>query len=125
VIPHYREDDNEHVGYLVPDGDLFVPTTLIHTPLAEAMPMDDAIARLDWRGLAELNERWWARMPQPAAAGVDLSTPDEDWQWRPVHLIEVRPDALSLKVENPTMEEFMSVLSLPNPPGDLLRREQP
>ncbi len=37
VQPHYRDEDNEHVGYLQPTGELYVPLTLIHTPLAEAM----------------------------------------------------------------------------------------
>jgi hypothetical protein len=125
VIPHFRDDDDEHVGYLQPAGELFVPVTLIRTPLAEAMPKDEAIARLDERGLAELDERWWARLPAPLSTDLDATRPAHTWEWRAVRLIEVRPDAVVLRLDYATVDEFMAVVSLPNPPGNLLRREQP
>lgn len=65
-MPHRRRSDGERVGFLVLDGDLFVPLTLFGYPLSEACDLDDAEAILDERGLAVLADRWvWDAAPRP------------------------------------------------------------
>jgi hypothetical protein len=51
-LPRYRPDDDELVGYLVPDVDLVRPVTLFGAPLAGASDQTDAAAVLDAEGLA-------------------------------------------------------------------------
>lgn len=57
-MPHRRRSDGELVGYLVLDGDGFVPLTVFGYPLAGACELDEAEDLLDGRGLAVLAERW-------------------------------------------------------------------
>lgn len=57
-MPHRRRSDGELVGYLVLDGDDFVPLTLFGYPLSGALELDDAEALLEERGLAVLADRW-------------------------------------------------------------------
>lgn len=125
ALEHRRLDDGERVGYLRAEGDLVVPLTLIGTPLAGPMESAAAATLLDERGLAILNERWWCRLPTPVTAGLDVSTPQLGWDWRAVLIIEASPDSCTVRVENATVEEFMSRLRLPVPVGDLLVKNQP
>ena len=77
-MPHRRRDDGELVGYLVLDGDGFVPLTVFGYPLAGACELEDAEELLDRRGLAVLAERWvWDDAPR---AGMY------------VRIVEVTPD---------------------------------
>lgn len=65
-MPHRRRDDRELVGYLVLDGDDFVPLTVFGYPLAGPCELDEAEDLLDRRGLAVLAERWiWDDAPRP------------------------------------------------------------
>lgn len=57
-MPHRRREDGELVGYLVLDGDGFVPLTVFGHPLAGPCELDVAEDLLDRRGLAVLAERW-------------------------------------------------------------------
>lgn len=64
-MPHRRRSDGELVGYLVLDGDDFVPLTLFGYPLAPGGELEDVEAVLDERGLALLAERWlWRDGPR-------------------------------------------------------------
>lgn len=63
-MPHRRRDDGELVGYLVLEGDGFVPLTVFGHPLAGACELDEAEEILDRRGLAVLADRWvWDDAP--------------------------------------------------------------
>ena len=59
--PHYRDQDDELTGYLVPGAEpgTVVPVTLFGYPLAEAGDEDDAADVLDARGLSVLADRWY------------------------------------------------------------------
>src|SRR4051794_6841720 len=90
--PVHRPTDGEPVGWLVPDGapDRLVPTTLVGTPLAPAQDRAEAAALLVRRGLAALDGRWWARLPDPLPRGsTPAGEPAAEWGWRPVVLVEV------------------------------------
>lgn len=57
-MPHRRRSDGELVGYLVLDGDGFVPLTVFGYPLAGSCDLEDAEQILEQRGLAVLADRW-------------------------------------------------------------------
>jgi hypothetical protein len=124
-LPHRRASDDELVGYLLQSGDDVVPMTLLGMPLG--MPQAGAVARasLDEHGLAILNERWWCRLPKPLSEDADANNPESDWEWRAVLVVEASPVRCTIRLENPTVEEFMIRVSLPVPVGDLLSKRQP
>lgn len=57
-MPHRRRSDGELVGYLVLDGDGFVPLTIFGYPLAGALDLEEAETLLEERGLAVLAQPW-------------------------------------------------------------------
>jgi hypothetical protein len=121
-----RPDDGETVGYLVPDGDLVVPVTLVGTPLGAPRAATDAAALLLARGLATLDGRWWCRLPDPLPRGVlDAGGPEPGWGWRPVVLVEVSPTGCRVRPEWPEPAELGGQAALPVPVGALLRAEPP
>jgi hypothetical protein len=121
-----RPDDGETVGYLVPDGDLVVPLTLVGTPLGAPGTEADATALLVARGLRALDRRWWCRLPDPLPRGVlAAGEPEPGWGWRPVVLAEVSPTACRVRPEWASPEELTAHAVLPVPVGDLLRAEPP
>jgi hypothetical protein len=124
-LPHRRTSDDELVGYLLQSGDNVVPMTLLGTPLGMPQTGPAARAALDERGLAILNERWWCRLPNLLTADADGSLPDSDWQWRAVLVVEASPVSCSIRLENPTVDEFMVRVVLPVPADDLLSKTQP
>jgi hypothetical protein len=88
--PRHRPDDDELVGYLVPDGDLVVPVTIFGVPLAAASDQDGAEAVLDAEGLACLADQWL--LAAPDAAPGDLTGAIA------VAVAEISPDRLVLRV---------------------------
>ncbi|WP_137161022.1 hypothetical protein [Blastococcus sp. CCUG 61487] len=119
--------DGELVGWLAPDGAAgrVVPLLLTGAPLEAALPVDDAAALLRRRGLAALDRRWWARLPERLPAGLTAAAePHEDWSWQPVVLVESSPGGCTVRPEWPAPGETGRAV-LPVPVGDLLREEPP
>jgi hypothetical protein len=121
-----RPDDGETVGYLMPEGDLVVPLTLVGTPLGAAQTHAEATALLLARGLGALDGRWWCRLPDVLPGGVlPAAEPASGWGWRPVVLVEVSPTGCRVRPEWPAPEELAGQAALPVPVGGLLRVEPP
>ncbi|MGY1754297.1 hypothetical protein [Blastococcus sp. SYSU D01042] len=117
--PVYRAD-GELVGWLAADGR---PRLLTGAPLAA--PAHDGVELLRSRGLAALDRRWWARLPDGPLTGlVDAGEPDEDWTWQPVVLVESSPAGCTVRPEWPAPGETGRA-QLPVPVGDLLREHPP
>jgi len=130
VIPsaweHRRRADGELVGYLVADGDGVVPTSLVGLPLAATGTRKEAIAALDTTGLAALARKYYARLPNPVPlGGVDLGSPESDWQWRDVVIVESSPTRVSIRPAMAYPEELRSLVVIEPPVGDLLRERHP
>jgi hypothetical protein len=123
--PHRRASDGELVGYLSFSSNGVVPMTLLGTPLGVPQPESTARSLLDERGLAILTERWWCRLPKPFREDTDASNPESDWEWRAVLVVEASQVSCSIRLENPTVEEFTVRVSLPVPVGELLSKTQP
>lgn len=123
--PRHRPLDGELAGYLAPDPagpDLFLPLTLLGTPLGDPAPFPQAAAIVDERGLAALNGRWWIDLPDPLPnRTLDLPPPGPGDVPRPVRLVEVGPHTLTLRPEFPAPDERSALVRLPVPPGDRLR----
>jgi hypothetical protein len=124
-MPHRRDHDDELVGYLVPHGELVVPTTLVGMPLGAAQPRESAEELLDWRGLAALDERFWALLPNPLTAEVDIQAPEPHWEWRQVVLVEATPAGASIRPAFAELQELAVLVRVPVPVGDLLKTAQP
>ena len=125
-LPVHRPDDDELVGYLVPDGadDVVVPTTLLGTPLAAAMPGDEARQLLGAEGLRAVDGRWWCRLPAVLPRGLlSAARPEEHWSWRPVVVVEASPVGCRVRPEWPAPEERGGQALLPVPVGTLLTSE--
>jgi hypothetical protein len=126
--PVHRPSDAEHVGYLVPDGvdGHVVPTSLIGVPLGASQPSAEAIAVLVAGGLRSLDRRWWCRLPATLPSGVlAAGEPATDWSWRPVVLVEVSPEACTVRLEMAEPAQLRARATLPVPVGALLREAQP
>lgn len=82
-LPHRREEDDELLGFLVPDGELFVPVTIFGYVLGTAVDEHDAVTVLESVGLSYLAERWTLRLETGAAISVQL--------------VEARPDRVVVK----------------------------
>ncbi|GAB3873181.1 hypothetical protein GCM10029964_012990 [Kibdelosporangium lantanae] len=54
-----REDDDELLGYLVPVGADWQPTTVFHAPLADPTSEEEAEDILRREGLTALSDPWW------------------------------------------------------------------
>jgi hypothetical protein len=72
-IEHRRADDDELVGFLVPDGDQFVPVTVFGYPIAQSAPRGESEGELDRRGLSYLAERWVLRLPDQTSIQVEIA----------------------------------------------------
>lgn len=56
--PHHRLDDDELLGFLVPEGDLWVPVTVFGYRLADPGSRLAAESILDGTGLSYLADSW-------------------------------------------------------------------
>ncbi len=91
-------------------------------------PLPEGAARgvLVERGLSALDRRWWCRLPEPLPRGLlDASRPAEDWEWRPVVVVEAAPDGAGVRPEWPAPEEMGARAAVPVPVGELLRLDPP
>ena len=78
------------VGLLVAtEGDQWVPATVFGAALGPATDEDLAESLVRERGLASLAERWWVRVG--------------DNEWREAWLLEVKPDRLRLRWDDPML----------------------
>jgi hypothetical protein len=126
--PVHRPSDAEHVGYLVPDGvdGCVVPTSLVGVPLGTARSSAEAVGMLVADGLRSLDRRWWCRLPATLPGGVlEASDPRVDWSWRPVLLVEVSPEACTVRLEMAEPAELRARATLPVPVGGLLCEQPP
>jgi hypothetical protein len=125
--PVHRPPDGEHVGYLAPDGspERVVPLTLVGSALGPAQDRTTAVALLTRRGLAALDRRWWCRLPVPLVDGTDAATPEDDWAWSAVVLVEASPDGCRVRLEYAEPAEMRAPAALPVPVGDLLLEHPP
>jgi hypothetical protein len=122
-----RRADGEHVGWVAPEGGpgRLLPLLLTGAPLTDARPPEEAVALLRERGLAALDRRWWARLPEERLVGsVPAHRPEPGWTWQPVVLVESSPTGCTVRPEWPAPGETGRAL-LPVPVGDLLRAEPP
>lgn len=123
--PRHRAD-GELVGYLVPHGNGVVPMSLVGLPLADPGPRDQAAGVLDTMGLAALDRKYYARLPNPVPPGVvDVDTPSADWDWRVVVIVESSPSRVSIRPAMAYPEELRSLVVIEPPVGDLLRERHP
>jgi hypothetical protein len=119
--PVHRPQDGEHVGYLTADDEAHLLTGAPLSPDGS-----DAHEQLVSRGLRALDRRWWCRLPGALPRGVlDAGTPERDWEWRPVVIVEVTPQLCTVRPEWPAPEEMTGRALLPTPVGDLLREQPP
>jgi hypothetical protein len=75
--PH-RRDDREVVGWIRPEGELWVPVDVLGRDIAPAQEWLDAEAALEARGIGWLADIWMLELPdeQPLRVKVVEVTPD-------------------------------------------------
>lgn len=71
-IEHRRTHDDELLGFLVPDGEGFVPVTVFGYPIAEPAERDEAEEQLNRLGLSYLAERWDLRLEDQTHIQVEI-----------------------------------------------------
>ena len=123
--PVRRPEDGEHVGYLSPDGGpgRAVPRLLTGAPAGPASTSDVARDLLITRGLALLDRRWWCRLPAPLVDGTRADSPQPDWTWTAVVLVEASPVECRVRLEFAEPAALRALAVLPTPVGDLLRED--
>ncbi len=77
-IEHRRGGDRELIGFVVPEGEDFVPTSLLGTPLGPVGPWEDAEARLDEIGIGYLADTWLLRHDDGSEQRVALVEVDRE-----------------------------------------------
>ena len=87
-----REDDGELVGRLLRVEDGWVPATVFGAALAPAADAEQAESLVREQGLSSLADRWWVRTPR------EIGEP-----WRQAWLLEVKPDRLRLRWDDPML----------------------
>ncbi|MFD1047836.1 hypothetical protein ACFQ1S_21005 [Kibdelosporangium lantanae] len=90
VMEIRREDDDELLGYLVPVGADWQPTTVFHAPLADPTSEEEAEDILRREGLTALSDPWWV---------------EEAGEWREVRLQEAEPYRIRVRWADPTIEQ--------------------
>ncbi|MEO7234513.1 MAG: hypothetical protein ABIW80_03975 [Lapillicoccus sp.] len=85
-----REDDGELVGLLLSVGAAWVPATVFGSALAPATDAERAESVVREHGLSSLADRWWVRTAS-------------DEPWREAWLLEVKPDRLRLRWNDPML----------------------
>jgi hypothetical protein len=71
-IEHRRAEDDELIGFLVPDGEWFVPVTMFGYPIAASAAREAAEEELDRRGLRYLAERWTLQLQGQSPIQVEI-----------------------------------------------------
>lgn len=107
---YYREGDGELLGYLVSDGELFVPVTVFGYELGDAVDEYDASQILESIGLSYLADTWV------------LSIADRDEPIN-VQIVEASPEALRVKsVDYGWEQDYGTIIELSVPESGRLRR---
>lgn len=84
-----RDEDDELMGYVVPVGDHWQPTTVFNAALGDPTSREEAEDIVLRDGLSCLTERWLV---------------EYDGEWREVWLQEVRQDSIRVFWSNPMYE---------------------
>ena len=84
--PHRRPDDRELVGWIRPEGDLWVPVSLLGHDVTEPAEWLDAEEALESLGLSWLAEVWMLERPDAAPLRVKL--------------VEVTPERVVVKTDD-------------------------
>ncbi len=84
-----REDDGELVGLLLRVEGGWIPATVFGAALAPATDAELAESLVLEHGLSSLADRWWVR--------------PSDESWREAWLLEVKPDRLRLRWDDPML----------------------
>jgi len=71
-IVYTRAKDNELLGFLVPDGERFVPVTIFGYVLSDPGDRAQATQVLESVGLSYLAERWWLRLNDQTRIAVEI-----------------------------------------------------
>ena len=101
-----------------------LPRTLLGTTLPVRDGEDPHVALAE-RGLAALDRRRFARLPDELGPGIDARHPADDWTWRAVVVVEVDRARCRIRLQLAPPAELRVVLELPVPVGDLLLDEPP
>ena len=86
---------------------------------------EDPQVALAERGLAALDRRRFARLPDELVPGIDARHPADDWTWRAVVVVEVDRARCRIRLQLAPPAELRVLLELPVPVGDLLLDEPP
>ena len=110
-VPYYREDDGELLGYLVPEGEMFIPVTVFGYRLGDPVDEYDASQVLESIGLSYLADTWV----------LSIENRDEPIN---VQIVEASPKALRVKsVDYGWEQDYGTIITLSVPePGHLRRR---
>ena len=84
-----RDEDDEIMGYVVPVGEHWQPTTVFHAALGDPTSRDEAEDIVLREGLSALADRWLV---------------EYEGEWREVWLQEARPDGIRVFWSNPMYE---------------------
>ncbi len=110
-VPHYREYDGELLGYLVPDGEAYVPVTIFGYALDTAADEYDATHVLEAVGLSYLADTW-------------LLSIDGRGDPTNVQIVEASPHLLRVKsVDYGWEQDYGTLIDLPVPETGRLRRQ--
>src|SRR5690349_1741969 len=85
-----RDEDNEVMGYLVPVGDDWQPTTVFNAALSDPTTREEAEDIVLRDGLSCLADRWLV---------------EYEGEWREARLQEVRPDSVRIWWSDPMIEQ--------------------
>lgn len=93
--------------------------------VAQAVPLENAIAALEERGLASLSLPHWTKAPLPLQPETDLLTPQDDWQWRRVLMTQLDDNRVWIRPAYPSWPERLLEIPLSIPADDVLRSHSP
>jgi hypothetical protein len=109
-MPHYRQGDGELLGYLVPEGEQYLPVTVFGYGLAAAADEDDAGRVLENVGLGYLADTWL------------LTLEDRDDPIN-VQIVEASPERLRVKsVDYGWEQDYGTIIELKVPDDGRLGR---
>jgi len=122
-IAFRRPNDGELTGYLSPVGDgVFVPLNLIGHPLGDPGTRAQSESVLADRGLTSLANYWWVLSPRPFPPDdFDLRSPEPDWEWRRIVIVELDKNECTVRPALPYPEEESSIATVSLPADDILR----
>ena len=75
-IVYTRVEDNELLGFLVPEGQCFVPVTIFGYVLSHPVDREEAAHVLESVGLSYLAERWWLLLDDNTKIAVEIVEAD-------------------------------------------------